>query len=258
MPPTILGGNSHASTSIFTLSLPCQLTLTNYYLLLKNNQLLMRKLMLESWLSLLQEYRVIAVIRADNFEVGKKMAHTAIMAGIKLIEVTWNSFQPERLIVYLRNQFPDCYVGAGTILHFEDLQMALNAQAQFIFSPHFNQDLVTFAHSNDIPFIPGTFSPTEIIKAFEGGAKVVKIFPVQAVGGVNYVKSLQGPMAQFPLIPTGGIKMSETIDFIQAGAIAVGLSTDLFPPHLILSEQWEIMGDRISQLQKQLVINKLQ
>jgi len=208
--------------------------------------------MLEDWLHLLQEYRLIAVIRAQSVELGEKMAYTAAMAGIRIIEVTWNSYQPAQLISNLRKKLPNCYIGGGTILNLIQLKRALNAEAQFLFSPHFNQELLTFAHNRNVPFIPGTFSPTEIIRAFEGGAKVVKVFPIKSLGGVDYIKSLQGPMIQFPLIPTGGVKMAQTLDFIEAGAIAVGLSSDLFPSHLISTQQWEIIGDRIYQLQLQL------
>ncbi|MBE9221425.1 bifunctional 4-hydroxy-2-oxoglutarate aldolase/2-dehydro-3-deoxy-phosphogluconate aldolase [Cyanobacterium stanieri LEGE 03274] len=208
--------------------------------------------MLHCWLSLLKKYRLIAVIRAQTWELGKKMAHTAADAGIKLIEITWNSYQPAKLVHYLRQQLPDCYIGVGTILTMTQLEDAIKVGAQFAFSPHFNQDLITFAHHHHIPFTPGTLSPTEIINAFNGGAKAVKVFPIQALGGVSYIKSLQGPMAGFPLIPTGGVTIAQTIDFLEAGAIAVGLSGDLFPLDLVKAQQWEVMGDRIYQLRQKI------
>ncbi|AFZ47670.1 2-keto-3-deoxy-phosphogluconate aldolase [Cyanobacterium stanieri PCC 7202] len=204
--------------------------------------------MLHSWLSLLRKYRLIAVIRASNWELGEKMAYTASEAGIKLIEITWNSYQADKLVNHLRQQLPDCHIGVGTILTISHLKDAINAGAQFAFSPHFHQDLLTFAHLHHIPFNPGTLSPTEIIHAFDAGAQAVKVFPIKAVGGVDYIKSLQGPMAGFPLIPTGGIKVVEAFDFLEVGAIAVGLSGDLFPMDLVRAQQWEIMGDRIYQL----------
>ncbi|WP_069790456.1 bifunctional 4-hydroxy-2-oxoglutarate aldolase/2-dehydro-3-deoxy-phosphogluconate aldolase [Cyanobacterium sp. IPPAS B-1200] len=211
--------------------------------------------MLDCWLSLLKQYRLIAVIRASSQEIGEKMAYIASQGGIKLIEVTWNSYQPERLVYHLRQILPDCYVGVGTILTMAQLKNAIEAQAQFAFSPHFDQDLLTFAHYHHIPFNPGTLSPTEIINAFDGGARAVKVFPVKALGGVDYIKSLQGPMNQFPLIPTGGVTMAETIAFLDAGAIAVGLSGDLFPTDLVRAGKWEEMGDRIYQLMQK--INRL-
>jgi len=211
--------------------------------------------MLDCWFSLLKQYRLIAVIRASSQEIGEKMPYIASQGGIKLIEVTWNSYQPERLVYHLRQTLPDCYVGVGTILTMAQLKNAIEAQAQFAFSPHFDQDLLNFAHYHHIPFNPGTLSPTEIINAFDGGARAVKVFPVKALGGVDYIKSLQGPMNQFPLIPTGGVTMAETIDFLDAGAIAVGLSGDLFPTDLVRAGKWEEMGDRIYQLMQK--INRL-
>ncbi|MGY6528695.1 MAG: bifunctional 4-hydroxy-2-oxoglutarate aldolase/2-dehydro-3-deoxy-phosphogluconate aldolase [Cyanobacterium sp.] len=204
--------------------------------------------MLHCWLSLLKQYRLIAVIRASSLEVGEKMAYTAYDAGIRLIEITWNSHQAAKLVSHLRQKLPDGYVGVGTILTLSELKDAIEAQAQFAFSPHFDQDLLTLAHAHHLPFNPGTLSPTEIIHAFNAGARAVKVFPVKALGGVDYIKSLQAPMAGFPLIPTGGVKMAESMDFLEAGAIALGLSGDLFPTDLVKDGQWEIIGDRIYQL----------
>lgn len=215
--------------------------------------------MWENCLSILRKHRVIAVIRADSWYIAEKMAETSINAGVRLIEVTWNSINPAPFTAYLRQKYPHCYIGVGTVINLADLKTALDAGAQFVFCPHFDQDLLNFAHNRQIPLIPGTFSPSEIINAFRGGALVVKVFPIQCLGGVNYIKALQGPMSQYPLIPTGGVTMAQTPAFLDAGALAVGLASDLFPPHLVLEEKWTVMGaviaENLTKINEQLTID---
>lgn len=118
------------------------------------------------WLDLLQKYRLIAVIRTQDFNLGIKMAKAMAEGGISLIEITWNSYQPQKLIHQLRKILPHCYIGAGTILTLQNLQEAINSDAQFIFSPHVNHELIQFAIKMKIPIIPGALSPTEMLPLF--------------------------------------------------------------------------------------------
>ena len=204
----------------------------------------MSKIALETF----KEEQVIAVIRAVPNSLGKKLAHAMSRGGLRLIEITWNSDQPERLISELREELPNCIIGTGTILTIEELESAIAQGAQFVFSPHVNSQLITRALEANIPIIPGALSPTEIITAWQSGATAVKVFPAQALGGVSYIKSLQGPMGNIPLIPTGGVTLENAKDFINAGATAVGLSSQLFPNSLIEAENWEEMTQRARQL----------
>jgi 2-dehydro-3-deoxyphosphogluconate aldolase/(4S)-4-hydroxy-2-oxoglutarate aldolase len=212
----------------------------------------MSKLSANCWLDVLRKYRLIAVIRCSNLDLGLKMAKAVARAGVSLIEITWNSQQPQQLISKLREELPDCFIGAGTILTPEYLQTAIKCGAQFLFSPHVNLKLIETALSHNIPLVPGTLSATEIVSAYQAGASCVKVFPIEAVGGVNYIKSLQGPLGHIPLIPTGGVTLDNAAEFIIAGAIAVGLSSQLFPPDLVLAQDWSAITQRASRVQKKL------
>ncbi len=212
----------------------------------------MTKLISHRWLDLLQKYRLIAVIRGSDVDLSIKMAKAVAQAGVSLIEITWNSEQPQTLISKLRVELPDCLIGAGTILKVEQLQTAISCGAQFLFSPHVNLKLIETAYNNNTPLVPGALSATEIVTAYQAGASCVKVFPIQAVGGVNYIKSLQGPLGHIPLIPTGGVKLDNAAEFIQAGAIAVGLSSQLFPQDLLLAQNWHAITQRASHLQTKL------
>ncbi|MGL5034821.1 MAG: bifunctional 4-hydroxy-2-oxoglutarate aldolase/2-dehydro-3-deoxy-phosphogluconate aldolase [Microcystaceae cyanobacterium] len=206
----------------------------------------------QAWLDRLHHGRGIAVIRVAEVELGQRLAELAIAGGIRLIEITWNSTYPEKIIAALRESLPDCLIGTGTVLTLQDLQAAIACGSQFCFTPHVNPRLIEKAIAAEIPIIPGALTPTEIVTAWQMGASAVKVFPVQSLGGANYIKSLQGPLGTIPLIPTGGVTLENALDFIQAGAIAVGLSGALFPKDLIAEKNWSGIQIKAQRLSEQL------
>ncbi|MCC5606947.1 bifunctional 4-hydroxy-2-oxoglutarate aldolase/2-dehydro-3-deoxy-phosphogluconate aldolase [Nostoc sp. CHAB 5834] len=204
------------------------------------------------WLSQLQEHRAIAVIRASKIEVGQQMAMAVASGGMQLIEITWNSSQAGELITQLRSELPACTIGTGTLFNVQQLKEAIASGAQFLFTPHVDLAMIQAAQQEDVPIIPGAMTPTEIVTAWSQGASCVKVFPVQAVGGADYIKSLQGPLGQIPLIPTGGVTLENAKEFLQAGAIAVGLSGELFPKKLVTEGNWEAIASGARKLIQQL------
>lgn len=205
----------------------------------------------QSWFKQVQKHRAIAVIRAPQMELGRQMAHAVASGGMQLIEITWNSDNPAELIADLRSQLPACTVGTGTVLNRAQLKDAIAAGAQFVFTPHVDPILIQIAMDSGVPMVPGALSPTEIVTAWQAGASCVKVFPVQAVGGTSYIKSLQGPLGHIPLIPTGGVTVENAKAFLAAGAIAVGLSGSLFPQNWeanLSSSGWEAIAKRAQTL----------
>lgn len=200
------------------------------------------------WLTLLTKYRVIAVIRAQKKNLARQMALAVASAGIRLIEITWNTPQAAELIEQLNRELPDCVIGTGTLLNLKQMQQAVRAGAEFLFTPHIDLDIIQAAVHQDIPVIPGALTPTEIVTAWTQGATCIKVFPVQALGGAGYIKSLQGPLGHIPLIPTGGVTLENAAEFLSSGAIAIGLSSELFPKHLVMSEDWDSITRRTEML----------
>jgi 2-dehydro-3-deoxyphosphogluconate aldolase/(4S)-4-hydroxy-2-oxoglutarate aldolase len=180
------------------------------------------------------------------------MAKAVAAGGMELIEITWNSDRPAELISQLRSELPACTIGTGTILTLDQLQQAIASGAQFLFTPHVDPVLIQAAVDRGIPIVPGALSPTEIVMAWKAGASCVKVFPVQALGGVSYIKSLQAPLGNIPLIPTGGVTLENAREFIEAGAIAVGLSSQLFAKEFVKAGNWEAIA-----LQAQTLISDL-
>lgn len=206
----------------------------------------------QSWLRLLEQHRVIAVIRASLWSQGLQMAQAMAQGGISLIEITWNSDRAPELIRQLRQELPHCTIGTGTLLNQEQLREAIDAGVQFLFTPHVDPVLITSAVAANVPIVPGALSPTEIVTAWHHGASCVKVFPIQAVGGASYIKALQGPLGHIPLIPTGGVTLQNAQEFIAAGAIAVGLSGELFPKSLMEAGDWDAIAKRAKALKEQL------
>ncbi|MFB2982367.1 bifunctional 4-hydroxy-2-oxoglutarate aldolase/2-dehydro-3-deoxy-phosphogluconate aldolase [Microseira sp. BLCC-F43] len=206
----------------------------------------------EILLTLLRAERAIAVIRAPEMELGRQMALAVAAGGMGLIEITWNSDRAPELISNLRAELPDCTIGSGTLLDVLQLREAIAAGAQFLFTPHVNPVLIHAAVEAGVPIIPGAMSPTEIVTAHQAGASCVKVFPISAVGGVSYIKSLQAPLGEIPLIPTGGVTLENAKEFIKAGAIAVGLSGELFPQKLVQLGDWESIRYKAYRLRQNL------
>lgn len=204
------------------------------------------------WIALLKRHRAIAIIRATDGVTAGHMATVAIQAGMKLIEVIWNNDHAAPLMNHLTHTYPDCVIGTGTILSAVDLERAIAAGAQFAFSPHTDASLIHLGHLHHMPLIPGALSPTEIMAAWQAGATTVKVFPIKTMGGVDYLNCLRQPLGHIPLIPTGGVTLENAEAFLKAGAIAVGLSSHLFPPHLVEQQQWGVLQERAIAFMQQL------
>jgi 2-dehydro-3-deoxyphosphogluconate aldolase / (4S)-4-hydroxy-2-oxoglutarate aldolase len=189
-------------------------------------------------LSLLRQQRAIAVIRAPAAQLGYEMAQAVAAGGMRLIEITADSDRPWVLIDRLRTALPNCVIGTGTILNQADWQNAVGSGAQFMFSPHVDVQLIAQSRSIGMPMFPGALSPTEIVTAWQAGATAVKVFPVKALGGAAYIRALRDPLGQIPLIPTGGVTITNARELIAAGSIAVGLAGSLFPKTMVIERDW--------------------
>ena len=207
----------------------------------------------DTWLTLLRQYQAIAILRAPSVDVGIAMANAVVSGGFRLIEVTWNSDRPADLVAALRQRLPpSCCIGVGTVLTIEAAREAIAAGTQFCVSPHTDADLITLCRAQEIPVIPGALTPTEIVRAWQLGANSVKVFPCQTMGGVDYIRHLQGPIAHIPLIPTGGVTLEAASAYLQAGAVAIGISSNLFPKPLVAQANWDEIRQRSRWLLQQL------
>lgn len=147
-------------------------------------------------------------------------------AGARIFEVTFDAPDAARDLAAVRDRLDGlgCRVGAGTLLTTDRLRAARDAGADFAVSPTLDVDLVFEAIGNNLPCIPGAFTPTEIASAWDAGATFVKVFPASALGP-SFVRELRGPMPEVQLIPTGGVDLANARSFLDAGAVAVGIGS---------------------------------
>ncbi len=174
----------------------------------------------------MKNYKVVAVIRADNSLNAKKLAEACIEGGIKLIEVTFSFSGVEGVIADIIDN-KDVVVGAGTVLDVDMARSAIDSGAGFIVSPHTDSKIIKFAKSKKVVVISGALSSSEIVNAWNFGADIVKIFPIKSVGGPSYVKAIKDTLPFIEIMTTGGVRVDNFIDFIVAGSSLVGLSSDL-------------------------------
>lgn len=170
---------------------------------------------------------VVAVVRAENSQQAKNIALACMNGGIDSIEITFTVPGAQKVIEALTEEFGDTLlVGAGTVLDSETARIAILAGAKFIVSPAFDLETARLCNRYQIPYMPGCLTLTEMIKAMEAGADVIKVFPGSLVGP-EYIKAVKGPLPQAVLMPTGGVSLDNVDQWIKNGCIAVGVGGNL-------------------------------
>ncbi|NEX79665.1 bifunctional 4-hydroxy-2-oxoglutarate aldolase/2-dehydro-3-deoxy-phosphogluconate aldolase [Bacillus thermocopriae] len=184
----------------------------------------------------IQKRRVVAVIRGATMETIIPVAQALKNGGITAIEITMETPKALSIIERVADVFGDeMFVGAGTVLDPETARAAILSGAKFVFSPTVRKETIEMTKRYGIISVPGAFTATEILTAYEYGADVVKVFPAGSVGP-GYFKNLAGPLPHIPLMPTGGINTENAKDYIRAGAVAVGVGSSLVDPTKELTE----------------------
>jgi len=178
-------------------------------------------------LARIKQIGLVPVLRAASEEQAMELAAAIAEGGITVLEVTMTVPGAVRVIARLAKERPEILVGAGTVLDAETAHACMEEGAQFVVSPGFNAKTVELCVKQSIAVLPGALTPTEILTAWEAGADVVKVFPVSAMGGAKYLKSLKAPLPQIELIPTGGVSLTTAREYLEAGAYALGVGADL-------------------------------
>ncbi|HZK84924.1 MAG TPA: bifunctional 4-hydroxy-2-oxoglutarate aldolase/2-dehydro-3-deoxy-phosphogluconate aldolase [Desulfosporosinus sp.] len=169
---------------------------------------------------------VLAILRGFNKQETYDTVQALIEAGIFTIEVTSDSPNAWHVINTLKGMERRLVVGAGSVLDTETARDAIEAGADFIFSPVVRPEVIQIAHRYGRMAIPGVMTPSEALLAIECGADIVKLFPAGSLG-VSYLKEMRGPFPYIPFIPTGGVTRENAVAFIEAGAVAVGMGSAL-------------------------------
>jgi 2-dehydro-3-deoxyphosphogluconate aldolase/(4S)-4-hydroxy-2-oxoglutarate aldolase len=191
---------------------------------------------------------VVAVIRMKDPERLSKVVMAIREGGVKCIEITMTVPGAVEIIGGLvRTLPPDVCVGAGTVTEGETASRVLRAGAKFVVSPVFRPDVVAVTKAAGAVSMPGCYTPTEILSAWEAGADIVKVFPATSLGP-KYFKDVAGPFPHIRLMPTGGVSIDNVGDWIRAGAVAVGIGSDLLDKKAIEEGRYEVLTEKAARM----------
>lgn len=191
--------------------------------------------------------QIVGVVREDSAEAAEAVAEVYARNGIRIIEVTMTTPDAIDLIASFEKKYGrHITLAAGTVRSTNDAALARRAGASIIVSPHTDAHVIEYAIENELLSVGGAATATEIIRAWEAGADIVKIFPAHFLGGPDYIRTLRGPIRDIPMLAGGPVPLDKIDDYLDAGCIAVNLGATLAVPDLVRSGQWEEIGRRVT------------
>lgn len=186
---------------------------------------------------------IVAVVRAPDRAGLVEVIRALAAGGVTVAEVTLTVPNALDVIREARAALGDSVLlGAGTVLDGETCRAALLAGAEFIVSPTLSHDVIRVCRRYDKLVMPGAFTPTETLAAWEAGADIVKVFPAEVVGPA-FFKAMRGPLPQIRLMPTGGVDLNTAADFLKAGACCLGIGSQLVDPKLVAARAFDQLRD---------------
>ncbi|MCJ7716881.1 MAG: bifunctional 4-hydroxy-2-oxoglutarate aldolase/2-dehydro-3-deoxy-phosphogluconate aldolase [Anaerolineales bacterium] len=193
----------------------------------------------EETLQKIQDLGILAVIRGPSEEVTIKMVAALVAGGVTGIEITFTTPNALEVVSALDKEFgSEIVLGMGTLTQPEQAELAIQAGAIFLVSPHTEKKLAKAMVKTGLPVMMGALTPSEVMQAWAYGSDVVKIFP-GSLGGPAYMKSLKGPFPDIPMMPTGGVSDQNLKDWFSAGAFAVGAGSNLCPKSLAMAGDFD-------------------
>lgn len=177
---------------------------------------------------------IVPVVVLNDVKNAVPLAQSLINGGLPCAEVTFRTEAAQQSIAEISKNFPQMFVGAGTVLTTEQVDRAVDAGARFIVSPGFNPKVVEYCIKKGYPVTPGIMTPTELEMALEFGLDVVKFFPAENVGGLKMIKAMAAPYTKMKFMPTGGINPQNVREYLQCDKI------------LACGGSWMVKGDLIN------------
>ena len=192
---------------------------------------------------------VVAVVRSPDSGRLVEVCRALADGGVTVVEITMTVPDALDVVRAVRVALGDrILLGAGTILDPETARAALLAGAEYLVAPTVNLDVIRMCQRYDKLIMPGAFTPTEILAAWEAGADIVKVFPAEVLGPA-FFKAVRGPLPQVRLMPTGGVDLTTAAEFLKAGACCLGVGSQLVEPKAVAAGNF----DRIRDLARQYV-----
>jgi 2-dehydro-3-deoxyphosphogluconate aldolase/(4S)-4-hydroxy-2-oxoglutarate aldolase len=191
--------------------------------------------------------QIIGVVREDSANAARAVADAYARNGIGIIEITLTTPEAFDIISTVAQKYAgdDIVVAAGTVRSSNDAAMARRAGAQAIVSPHTDVRVIEYSIENDLLSIAGAGTASEIIRAWEAGSDIVKVYPAQFLGGPDFIRTIRGPIRDVPMLAGGPVPLDMIDAYLDAGCVAVNLGPSLAVPDLVKSQQWEEIGRRV-------------
>ena len=187
----------------------------------------------------LSSYKIIPVIIIDDEKNSLPLANALIEGGLPVAEITFRTKAAGEAIRNIAKNFPNMLLGAGTVLTIDQVKFAVDAGSKFIVSPGLNPKVVEFCIQNNITITPGVATPTEIERALEFDLEVLKFFPAEALGGLNYLKAISAPFPKLKFIPTGGIDEKNILNYLQFSKVIACGGSLMVKSELITNKKFE-------------------
>jgi 2-dehydro-3-deoxyphosphogluconate aldolase/(4S)-4-hydroxy-2-oxoglutarate aldolase len=196
----------------------------------------------------LLDERIIPVVRAKSAEEAMRIVEVVKEGGINTVEITMTVPGAIEVMEKVAKKFGnDILLGAGTVLDAETARMSILAGAKFIVGPCLNVELIDICRRYSKVVIPGAMTPTEILKAWEMGADIVKVFPAGNLGGPKYIKAIKAPLPQILLNPTGGVNLENASEFIKTGASIISVGSALVDKKAVAEGKFEVLTEKARQ-----------
>ncbi|HPD14170.1 MAG TPA: bifunctional 4-hydroxy-2-oxoglutarate aldolase/2-dehydro-3-deoxy-phosphogluconate aldolase [Planctomycetota bacterium] len=197
-------------------------------------------------MSWVRKHRIVAVVRSTTDQV-RPVVDALLEGGVCCIEITFTVPKaPEVIAIVKRAYAGQVVLGAGTVTDTQRATEAIEAGARYLVAPNTNLDVIRLCAERDVAVMPGAFTPTEIAAAWHAGADCVKLFPAE-LGGIPYLKAVRAPLPEVPIMPTGGVDVANAAEWLKAGAVALGVGSNLVRKDALASGNYALITQTARQ-----------
>jgi 2-dehydro-3-deoxyphosphogluconate aldolase / (4S)-4-hydroxy-2-oxoglutarate aldolase len=186
--------------------------------------------------------RLVAIIRLDDLSSAALIVESLFQGGIRAVEFTLTNASAPAMVHRISSTNEaiakgNAVIGIGSVRSLEEAKLAIDSGAQFVVSPIASVPIIDYCKQNKVAVCPGAYTPTEIAMCWDAGADLIKVFPARNLGP-NYIRDVLAPMPYLKLMPTGGVDLNNLGTYFDAGAVAVGIGSQLLDPYAIKNQQW--------------------
>lgn len=193
----------------------------------------------------LQDCPLIAVLVMDNIEQAQPVGEALYEAGIRVAEVTLRTKNAPKIVTKMKATVPGLLVGTGTVMSGQDVKIATDAGAEFLISPGITSELIDAMLESPLPAVPGTATPSEAMLLAARGFEMIKVFPIESIGGIAYLKSLSSVLPNLKILPTGGITKDRTKSYLDLPNVYAAGGSWIVTKEDLRLEAWTAVTERV-------------